>query len=355
MSRRLARTRALAAVLLAPLLVVAGCSSPDPAADATVTLVTYDSFAISEATLQAFTERTGLRVEVVRGGDAGQVVNRALLTADTPEGDVLFGLDNNLLSRVLDAGLLQPYSAAGLDQVPERYRLDDQHRVTPIDVGDVCVNYDKAYFADHALPVPGTLAELADPRYRDLLVVQNPSTSTPGLAFLLATVAQFGDPGFAGYWARLRANGVLVENSWDTAYQQRFSGGSGAGARPLVVSYASSPPAEVVYAEQPPRDGQAPTGVLDRTCYRQIEFAGLFAQAPNPDGGQRLIDFMLSGTYQEDLPLQNFVFPVRPDARLPKVFTDNARLVDDPLTLPPDQVAAHRDAWVTTWTDVMRR
>lgn len=351
----------LIAVLVASAAVGLGACSestePSPTAQSptsdTVTLVTYDSYAISKKTLRDFTERTGLTVEINRGGDAAEVVNRALLTSSAPEGDVLFGIDNNLLSRATDAGLFVPYSAAGLDAVPAQYRLDPENNVTPVDVGDVCVNYDKEWFAENKLPVPKTLSDLADARYRDLLVVQNPATSTPGLAFLLASVSQFGADGYEDFWARLKANGVEVENSWDSAYERRFSGGSGSGDRPLVVSYASSPPAEVVFAEEPTTT--APTGVLLDTCYRQIEFAGLLANAPNPVGGQELIDFMLTREYQEDLPLNNFVFPVLPDATLPAVFTDNSAVPEEPLSLPPADVAANRDAWVSGWTDVMER
>ena len=349
-------------VALAASLLLAGCSSgaaTDTGADTatpssgTVTLVTYDSYAISKATLKAFTAQTGQKVDVVRGGDAAEVVNRALLTKGTPEGDVLFGVDNNLLSRTLSESLFTPYQPAAAADVPGQYILDPEYNVTPIDVGDVCVNFDKSYFGERSLPVPQTLEDLADPRYKDLLVVENPGTSTPGLAFMLATVSKFGPDAFTEYWQQLRANGVQVENSWDSAYYKRFSGGSGEGDRPLVVSYASSPPAEVVFADEPPKT--APTGVMLDTCYRQIEFAGLLAGAPNVTGGQQLIDFMLTRTYQEDLPLSNFVFPVLPDATLPEVFTDNAEIPDAPLSLPPDQVAAGRDAWVAAWTDVMQR
>lgn len=353
--------KALVALIAA--LLLAACSTEPTATSGTatasatgtgtVTLVTYDSYAISKATLAAFTEETGQKVDVVRGGDAAEVVNRALLTKGTPEGDVLFGVDNNLLSRAVADDLFTPYKPQGADQVPPQYVLDPEYNVTPVDVGDVCVNYDRAYFADEGLPVPKGLADLADPRYKDLLVVENPGTSTPGLAFLLATVSEFGPDGFTAYWQSLRDNGVQVENSWDSAYYKRFSGGSGEGDRPLVVSYASSPPAEVVYADNPPKT--APTGVLLDTCYRQVEFAGLLAGAANPVGGQQLIDFMLTRTYQEDLPLNNFVFPVLPDAALPKVFTDNAQIVEEPLSLPPEEVADGRDAWVAAWTDVMQR
>lgn len=345
---------------LTAVVLLAACTSTPPiesdgpaSPGGTVTLVTYDSYAISKATLKEFTQRTGQTVDVIRAGDAAEVVNRAILTKSAPEGDVLFGVDNNLLSRALGEELFVPYPAAGLETVPPQFRLDPENHVTPIDVGDVCVNYDREYFESNNVRVPKTLGDLADPAYRDLLVVENPATSTPGLAFLLATVAEFGPEDFTDYWTRLRQNGVQVENSWDAAYYERFSGGSGGGDRPLVVSYASSPPAEVVFADGAPTE--APTGVLLDTCYRQIEFAGLLANAPNPAGGQELIDFMLTTTYQEDLPLNNFVFPVLPDADLPKVFEENAALADEPLALPPAEVAANRDAWVAAWIDAVVR
>lgn len=300
-------------------LGLTACSSSGPAttgadtgaAASTVTLLTYDSYAISKKTLREFTDRTGIEVDLIRAGDAAEVVNRALLTAGNPEADVLFGVDNNLMSRALAAGLFVPHEPADADALPAKYVLDPQFRVTPVDVGDVCVNVDKTYFADRDVAAPKTLADLTEGKYRDLLVVENPATSTPGLAFLLATVAEFGadEDGFADYWERLRANGVRVENSWDNAYREQFSGGSGQGDRPLVVSYASSPPYEAMSSPS----GEAPTGVLADTCYRQIEFAGVLANAANPAGAQDLVDFMVSKTYQADLPLQNFVWPVRPD------------------------------------------
>ena len=355
----MSRIAALAMSVSLAVVLGACTTAVEPTGDASsasvpaapVTLVTYDSYAISKSTLREFTRLSGYPVEIVRAGDAAEVVNRALLTQGTPEGDVLFGLDNNLLSRVAGTPLFEPYEATGVADVPGEYRLAPG--VTPVDLGDVCVNYDRRWFADRSLAVPRTLDDLTRPEYRDLLVVENPATSTPGLAFLLASVAEFGPEGFSGYWQRLKGNGVAVENSWDSAYYRRFSGGSGEGDRPLVVSYASSPPAEVAFADDP--TAPAPTGVLVDTCYRQIEYAGLLAGAPNPEGGKALIDFMLSDTYQEDLPLSNFVFPVVPGTALPRVFTDHAQVPEEPLSVPPAEVAAGRDEWVSRWTDIMQR
>ncbi len=350
-------------VALLAVALLAACSGSDdgsasPPVEATgpreVTLVTHDSFDVSKDVLRAFEDASGIRVNVVAAGDAGQVVNRAILSAGNPEGDVLFGLDDNLLSTALGANLFTPYRPARLDVVTDRYQLDPEDRVVPIDHGEVCVNVDHAWFVAHGIAEPTTLQDLADPTYRGLLVVENPATSTPGLAFMLATVAAFGSSGWEAYWEQLRANDVLAVDGWERAYFSEFSGaGGGSGTRPLVVSYASSPPAEVVFSEEPL--DHAPTGVMDRTCYRQIEFAGILAGTDHETEAEALIDFLLSKPFQDDIPLRMFVFPVASDATLPAVFTKYASTPSDPLELPPDEVAANRAAWVDRWTDLVAR
>ena len=359
--------RATAALLLLGLGALTACGS-DGGGDADggsggdeVVLVTHESFLVSDAVWEAFTEETGYRVKVLRAGDAGVVVNQAVLSAGNPQGDVLFGVDNTLLSRALEAGIFEPHEAAGLDQVPAELRLDDaEHRVTPIDTGDICVNYDRAYFAEHDIAPPRTLADLADPAYADLLVVQNAATSSPGLGFLLATVAAFGEggedgeDGWAAYWAALRANGVEVVDGWEQAYNERFSGAGQGGDKPLVVSYATSPPAGVVYGGDE-RPEQAPTGVATGTCFRQVEFAGLLAGAANPEGGRALLDFLLGLEFQEDMPLSMFVYPARQDAELPEEFTRYAEPVDEVHELAPEEIAEHRDRWIDEWTDLVVR
>src|SRR5690606_4974723 len=126
----------------------------------------HDSFALSDDVLAAFTDETGIEVELLQGGDAGTVVNQAILAKGNPQADVLFGVDSTFLSRALAEELFVPYEADGLDDVPEQFRIDDEHRVTPIDYGDVCLNYDRAYFAEQGLPVPGRLEDLTEPEYR---------------------------------------------------------------------------------------------------------------------------------------------------------------------------------------------
>ncbi len=317
-----------------------------PIAGTTVTLLTHDSFSLSEGTLAEFTAQTGVNVELLEVGDAGTLVAEAILTKDAPLGDVLFGIDNTFLQRGLDAGIFRRYRSPALDGVPEDLQLDQRHRVTPVDYGDVCVNYWK-----DAVPwEPVTLDELTFSEFADQFVVQHPETSSPGLAFLLATIAFYGD-GWEQYWADLRANGVSVTSGWEDAYYGEFV--AGGGDRSVVVSYASSPPTEVIYAD-PPTD-VAPTGVITDSCYRQIEFAGILRGTDNEAGARALIDFMLSETWQNDVPLNMFVYPVLESATLPPEFVEHTAVPPYPLMLDPAEIEANRDAWTERWVEIVLR
>ncbi|MET9647750.1 thiamine ABC transporter substrate binding subunit [Streptomyces syringium] len=347
---------AVVAALGVPVLAACGGSDDSASGSKTVTLVSHDSFAASDAVLKEFTQATGYKVKVLKSGDAGTAVNQAILSKNHPQGDVFFGVDNTLLSRALDNDLFTPYEAKGLDRVPKGLQADAaEHRVTPIDFGDICVNYDRAYFADHKLSPPASFDDLIKPEYKNLLVTENAATSSPGLAFQLGTIAKYGDAGWQDYWKKLKANGVEVVDGWEQAYNDRFSGSAAGkkakGDKPLVVSYASSPPAEVLGAKPLPKEG--PTGVATGTCFRQTEFAGLLKGAKNTKGGQALIDFLLGKKFQEDLPLQMFVNPANQDAALPEEFTRFGAKITDPATLAPEKIAKNRDQWVKAWSSLV--
>ncbi len=221
--------------------------------------------------------------------------------------------------------------------------------MTPIDTGDVCLNYDREALADDE--VPQTLEDLVD--HADQLVVENPATSSPGLAFLLATVETFGEDGYLDFWQQLADGGVTVSQGWEDAYYGQFSGGSGEGDKPLVVSYASSPAAEVFYAD--PQPEESPTGVIAASCFRQVEFAGILRGTDDEAAAQRVIDWMLSVSFQEDIPLNMFVYPVNRDATLPDVFVQHAVLPDAPITMDPAEIGENRDAWIEAWTETVLR
>ena len=331
-------------------LLISACA---PAQPRTLTVMTHSSFAVSEDVIKAFEEANHAKVVFVQSGDAGETLNKAILTKDAPLADVLFGVDNTFFSRALEADIFEAYDSPALGDVLDEFKMDETHRLTPVDFGDVCINYDKKYFLDNFLSVPQSLEDLAKPDYKNLLVVENPATSSTGLAFLLATRAHFGD-GYLDYWKSLKENGVAVVDGWETAYYTNFSGSSGRGPQPMVVSYATSPAAEVVFAENPVES--APTASITDfdTCFRQVEFVGILKGTPNRDLAEKFIDFMLSVQFQEDMPLQMFVYPVNQNAKLPEVFIQYLQTPDEPAYLSPEEISANRDAWIEAWTEVMK-
>ena len=354
---RFASGRAAVALALS-MGVLAGAALPAAAEERTLTLMTHDSFYLPEVVLESFEASHDVDLRVLPAGDAGSMVNQAILTADRPLADVLFGIDNTFLSRALEADIFEPYQSAALANVPAELQLDAGGRVTPIDFGDVCVNLDRAAFGDDGLPLPTSLEDLADPALAGKLVVENPATSSPGLAFLLATVAHFGeDPetGWRAYWSDLRENDVTVTSDWNAAYYGHFSGGvDSEGDKPLVVSYASSPVAEAIYGPDPEVE-QSPTGVLEASCFRQIEFAGILRGGAEPELAGALIDHLLSVEVQAELPLAMFVYPARSDVALPDSFERHALVPAVPLSLDPAAIDAGREAWISEWTDIVLR
>ncbi len=322
-------------------------------------VLTHDSFAMTEEVLAAFEADSGVSVEILRSGDAGQMVNQAILSKNNPLGDLLYGVDNTFLSRALAAEIFAPYASPALEFVREGFIPDDSYRVTPIDFGDVCLNYDIAYFEENELDLPGSLSDLTKEDYRGLLVAENPATSSPGLAFLLATIAEFGADGdynYLDYWQDLAENDLLVVDGWTDAYYGEFMvTGRESGSRPMVVSYASSPPAEVYYSEDPAAGAITGAIVGDNMCFRQVEYVGILAGAANEGAARQFVDFMLSPAFQEELPLNMFVFPVREDIMLPPVFAEHALIPENPALVEPADIEANREDWIQAWMEVMLR
>jgi len=324
-----------------------------PRKAATLTVMTHDSFSISEQVLNTFTEASGIEVRFLKSGDTGTAVNKAILSKDKPLADVFYGVDNTFLSRALEEGIFEIYESPLLTDIPDHFELDPLYGALPVDFGDVCLNYDKTYFADNNLPPPQNLEDLLQPQYEGLLVVENPATSSPGLAFLLATIGHFGESGYLDYWEGLVENNLLVVNDWEVAYYQEFS--RAGGSRPIVVSYGSSPPFEVIYSETSIDEPPTEAVVSDGACFRQIEFVGILNGTLNRDHAEVWIDFMLSTTFQEDIPLQMFVLPVNENAELDDTFEKFLAVPDNPAFVSPEDIASKRETWIRDWTEVVLR
>ncbi|WP_158888685.1 thiamine ABC transporter substrate-binding protein [Amycolatopsis anabasis] len=343
--------RVAAALCLAGALT-ASCSTLGGSGDqqqgtATVTLATHDSWAAPQEVLDAFEQQSGIKIVVRKEGDAGALTNKLVLTKANPIADVAYGIDSTFASRALAEGIFEPYTSPEADRGPQRYAADSEHRMSAVDLGDVCVNIDPAWFAAKGLPEPASFDDLADPQYKDLTVVENPATSSPGLAFLLGTIAKFGEQGWPGYWSKLKANGVKAVSGWEEAYTQDFSGSSGKGPRPIVVSYASSP------ANELGPDGKPRTKALLDTCYRQVEYAGVLAGGKQPKKARKVVDFLLSQQFQVTVPANMYVYPTRQGVNLPAGWAEAAPLPQNPATLPGDQVQAGRERWIAQWRSLI--
>jgi len=347
--------------LLISLIILSGCAPAREASDTpspavrTLRVMTHDSFAISEGVLAAFEAENNLKVQFLKSGDTGTALNKAILAKDNPLADVFYGVDNTFLSRALEEGIFETYSSSLLNEIPVAFKLDASQRALPVNYGDVCLNYDKAFLSDHNLAPPGSLADLTRPEYKSLLVVQNPATSSPGLAFLLATIANFGEDGYLDYWKKLVENDVLVVNGWETAYYTEFSGSSGNGPRPIVVSYNSSPVFELIYAENELQEPPTAALVAPKACFRQIEFVGILKGAQQRQLAEKWVDFMLSTDFQEDVPMQMFVFPVNENARLDEVFVRYLQIPEQPAEIDPQLITEKRAEWLNAWTETVLR
>ena len=344
-----------ALVLLSAVALITVACSGDEASESehpdTLKLIAHDSFASAAAEIgafDAFTDDTGIAVEIIAAGDAGPLVNQAVLTKDNPLADVLFGVDDTFLSRALDEEIFISHKSAHIGDVDNDF-VNPDSLVTPIDFGDVCINYDKSWFESTKIQVPSTLVDLRAHLYAMHLTVEHPATSSPGLAFMFATIDEFGEDGWLDYWADLKTAEINVASDWDSAYYGDFFRYGGESS--MVVSYASSPSAEVIFATEP--TDVAPTGVIEAGCYRQVEYAGVLKGTEYPDAAGDLVDYMLSVEFQELVPLTWFVFPVNQKASLPQEFQDHTVIPEDPARFDADYIAENRDRWINEWIEVM--
>ncbi len=352
-------------LLILALLLTACTAPPAPGAETSsgqpqrLVLMSHDSFAISEDVIRQFEREHNATVEFLKAGDAGEALNKACLSKANPLADLFFGVDNTFFSRAMACDIFDPYASPALAAIPEELQLDPQNRLLPVDFGYVNLNYDRNWFEQHGLAVPQTLRDLTLPEYKGLLVTPNPATSSPGLAFLLVTVAAFGEEGdytYLDFWRDLRANDVLVTDGWSDAYFSHFSVGSGgAGDRPLVVSYSTSPAADVFYSEgaktQPDSANLSPAG----ETFRQIEFVGILKGTTQQALARQFVDYMLGTTFQEDIPWQMFVYPANQEAAIPPLFAQFAPLPADPAELDPVAIEANRERWIEAWVEAVLR
>ncbi|MBV9787110.1 MAG: thiamine ABC transporter substrate-binding protein [Chloroflexi bacterium] len=323
----------------------------------TLTIMSHDSFNLSTEVIAEFEKANNVKLQFLKAGDTGSALNRALLTKANPLADVFFSVDNTFLSRALSADAFEPYAPQGLDQIPTDLKLDDQNRLIPIDYGFVNLNYDLSseLFKDIPEPEQLRLEDLTKPEFKGKVVMENPATSSPGLAFMLATIDYFGQENWLSWWQQMRENDLVVVDGWETAYYTNFSGSSGKGPQPIVVSYATSPAAEVAFSEGALKE--PPTGNIlpPKAAFRQIEFAGILKGTKNRALAEKWMDYMISERVQNDIMPQMVIYPALPTATIPEVYQKFAPVPESPAVLDPETIATNRDAWIREWTQTVLR
>lgn len=309
--------------LVGATLLLGGCTTG--ANSKTVYLATHDSFAISEELTAKFEAESGFQLEIIRMGDTGSLVSKLAVTKDSPVADAFYGLDNTFMSVAKQSGFIAGEAKA-------------------INFSDVCLNYDRDWFSENEIAPPGSWRELTNERYSGLTVLTNPLYSSPGLAFLATTYAGFeSEAEVIEFWKSLRNNEVKIAASWEDAYFVDFT--RYGGKYPIVLSYASSPAAEVK------EDGTAGSAALLNDCFRQTEFAGLLANAKNPAGADALVDFLLSDSFQSSLPEAMYVYPVNKSVPLPETWSKFAKQANSIIGENLD-IAANREQWLASWQEV---
>ena len=312
------------AIAVSGALLLSGCA--ETSREQTVTLVAHDSLAISDESIAEFEEQSGYRLEILRAGDAGSLTNRLVLTKESPIGDVVFGIDNTFRG------------------VADENQIIDGP-LSEVNYSDVCFNYDRVWFEQNKIAPPTSWKDLTDPTYRGLTVVSNPLTSSPGLAFLATTVVGFGEANFESYWQDLKANQVKVASGWEEAYFTEFSGSAGMGSYPIVLSYSSSPAAEIR------DDGKSQTVALLDECFRQIEYIGVLEGAPNREGAKELVEFLLSESFQSTMPGLMYVYPVNQDAKIPSEWSKFGPMARSTIGEDLD-IALNRVLWQDKWSAI---
>ncbi len=313
----------------------------------TLRVMTHGSFDLPKELLAEFEQSAGAKLQIVKGGDAGEMTNKLILTKAKPIADVVYGIDNTLLPRALAAGVVEPYTGPAA-QRPSAVAMDGG--VVPVDYGYVTLNIDKAWFAQKGLALPTSLADLTQPAYASLLVVQNPATSSPGQAFVFATIAGLGEEGAFQWWAQMRANGVKVVKGWSEAYYTEFT--RNGGTRPIVVSYASSPAAEVFYSKEKITESPTANLFLKGGVFRQVEGVAL-VKGGNPaarEAAGRFIEFLRSAPVQQALQTTMWMFPAEAGAQrvdVMKAHASEPAAFDNPT---PADMNAKGKAWLQRWT-----
>lgn len=308
-----------------------------------LTIYTYNSFTSEwgpgPLVTPLFEKQCGCKIEWVALEDGAALLSRLQLEGDRSAADLVLGLDTNLTAEAAATGLFAPHS------------LDLKGLSLPIAWTDPSfVPFDYGYFAfvydSEALKSPpNSFAELVMPGAGPKLLLQDPRTSTPGLGLLLWVKQIYGDKS-AEVWRSLAPKILTVSKGWSESY-----GLFQKGEAPIVLSYTTSP----AYHLMVDKTDRYKALDFPEGNYLQVEVAGMLKTSQHQDLAKQFLAFMVSPEFQKTIPTTNWMYPVTDiGADLPQVFRDIPKPAKS-LLYSPDEVAAHRQAWIEEWLDIVSR
>jgi thiamine transport system substrate-binding protein len=315
----------------------------------TLVVYTYDSFVSwgpAGELKEVFEARYDCNLEFVTAGGGKATLSRLLAEREAGGTDAdLFMAEVNDVPRVATYDLFLLVTVEDIPNiafVPQDLLLAQTAGLIPYEYGYITLTYDSQVLSEEDLPE--RLEELADPRYKGMLVCEDPRTSSTGFSFLLWTIARFGEEGYLDFWRSLDPTLLTITQGWSEAWTLLTH-----GEAPIVVSFSTDTAYGAMYEDSLRYRAFAPGGEGYRTVYG----VGIVRETDHPELAKGFIDLLLSKEIQELLPRTEIMFPANEMAELPEEYQEHAVIPSDPLMLPLEIVGARMDNWLHDWARVI--
>jgi thiamine transport system substrate-binding protein len=302
-----------------------------------LTVYTYESMGwIEDSVIPEFENMYGVDVKVIKLGDGGNVLSRIKLENKNPKADVVIGLDQSLTVDAVKNDLLIPYKPINASNIENQNIIFNQDfSVTPYDYGAIAIIYDP----ERLNTTPKTFEDLT--KMDKSLIIQDPRSSSTGQAFLLWTIAAYGDD-WKDFWKDLKSAILTVTTGWTDSFS-KFE----AGEAPMMVSYAT----DGAYSYEYYKSTKYKALIPEEGGYVQIEGAGIVKGTKNEELAKRFIEFLLMDEFQREVPLNQWMFPVT-NVELPESYEYSLK-PEKILTIESEEIADNLDKWLNEWEEIM--
>ncbi len=282
-----------------------------------------------------FEEENNVDVKFVKFEGANTILTRLLLEKRKPKADVVLGLAQSTFAKAKKEGLLAQYKPVGAEKIVENF-VDKDYYGTLFDYGGLAIIYDSETMENP----PKTFEEIT--KYEDILIIQDPRTSSTGQDFLLWTIALYGDE-WQEFWRRLKPAIKTVTPGWSGSF-----GKLTAGEAPMMVSYASNE----AYSHEYYGGTKYLTIIPEEGGYVQVEASGLVNKKKINDLSKKFIDFTLTDDFQKEIPLKNWMLPAT-SVELPKSF-EHYKTSEKYLSIENDKLVENLEKWLEEWEEIIK-